>query len=233
MTFILYSIIDFKQNDRSKLGIVTSVSVFFCDVFVLIMFNARIIKMPAFLSFLVFASRILIFTSGIDRWMYGYMIAYMMVSIVISHEIIAKHFPYMLDFETTDFVKLKKATHQKNNLAKFPEALLIFISILLVTTVALTTAFAPKGVAVKDIVWNINEQTIVISPMLAAFASILIVLTEMTANLAYRTYVRKYEKIQDITYWYMCCYGFDISYLSLTGLYFVVLAWIVLIYDQL
>lgn len=230
--FALYSYIDFKQNDRSKLGIITSVTVFVCDIFVFSMFSARLIKTPSWLSFLLFASRILIFAFGIDGWMYGYMIAYMMVATVISHEIIAKHFPYKADFDSIDFVKLKKQLYEVNNLAKFPEALLIFISLLLVITVALTEAFAPKGVTVKPIEFTVNKNPIVVKPMLGAFVSVLIVLTEMAANLAYRTYVRKYNKVKDIRYWYLWCIGFDVNFLSLVGLYLVILAWVVLCYEK-
>jgi hypothetical protein len=62
--FAAYSLIDYYTNNHSSLGLITSVTVIIVDVFIVGMFFARIIKQPAFLSFLLFATRILIFAFG-------------------------------------------------------------------------------------------------------------------------------------------------------------------------
>jgi hypothetical protein len=155
-----------------------------------------------------------------------------MIGAVISHAIIAKNYPYALDLDSIDFVQLKKKQHEYLDVSKYPEVLLIVVSIILIATVALTTTFAPKGGKVAAFSVSYNGLSVQISPMLAAFGSILVVITEMVLNLCYRTYTRKILKIRDQKHWYLCCLGFDVNFMSFIGVYMMVIAWVVLCYDK-
>lgn len=156
--FVAYSLIDYTTNDKSLLGLTTSITVFIVDIFIMIMFMAKIVREPAFLAFLIFTSRILIFSFGSTGWIYGYMVSYILISVVISHAIIAKHFPFNLNFSSVDIVKnLKPKQRSFLDLSKYPEVLLVVISLLLVMTVSITTTFAPKGVIISDFEISYNK----------------------------------------------------------------------------
>jgi len=230
--FVAYALIDYTTNEKSLLGVTTSITVLIVDIFILIMFMAKIVQQPAFLAFILFAARILIFSFGSTGWIYGYMVSYILISVVISHSIVGKHFPFSLNFNSIDIMKLKPKKRSFLDLSKYPEVLLVVISILLVATVAITTTFAPKGVIISDFEITYNNQKVKISAMLTAFGSILVVITEMVLNIAYRTYTRKLNKVRDIRHWYLFCVQFDVSYISLTGVYLVVIAWVVLCYSK-
>ena len=139
--FVAYSLIDNYKNKGSKLGMTTSITVVIIDFFILLMFLSKVVKMPSFLAFLFFAIRIMIFTFGKGGWIYGYMVAYILISIVITHEIVDKYFPFVIKFSAIDFVQLNNKKKDNTDIAKYPEALIIVISVAMIGTVAITTTF--------------------------------------------------------------------------------------------
>lgn len=198
--FAAYSIIDHYQNGHSKLGLTTSITVIIIDFFILLMFLARVVKMASFLAFLLFVIRILIFTFGKGGWIYGYMVAYILLGVVITHDVVDKRFPYSTQFDSLDFVNLReKNVRQFNDIARYPEALVVVISIAMIGTVAITTTFLDSdSVTINSFTMDYNNSTKGISPMLAAFGAVLVVITEAVFNIAWRTYIRKLNKVRNI-----------------------------------
>lgn len=61
---LVYSWLDYDRNDRSKLAFVCSIAVFVNDIYVYIMYNARIIKRVSILALILFCSRFFIMLGG-------------------------------------------------------------------------------------------------------------------------------------------------------------------------
>lgn len=70
----------------------------------------------------------------------------MLFAVILSHSIAERHFPFLLKFKTVDFVKLTRKKNTFFDLAKHPEFILLLITIVLLATVGLISAFLPKGV---------------------------------------------------------------------------------------
>ena len=72
----IYSYIVFDQDDGSKLGIVSSVAVTINDIYIVLMYNARIINRISVMSLIIFCSRLFILLGGSHYWIYGYLVIY-------------------------------------------------------------------------------------------------------------------------------------------------------------
>ena len=61
---LVYAWLDYDRNDKSKLALVSSVAVFVNDIYVYLMYNARIIKRVSILALIIFCSRFFILLGG-------------------------------------------------------------------------------------------------------------------------------------------------------------------------
>lgn len=80
----LYSYLVYDMDDGSKLGLVSSVAVVINDLYMYLMYNARIIKRISLLSLIIFSSRLFIMLGGSDYWLYGYLVIYVWLQCIIA-----------------------------------------------------------------------------------------------------------------------------------------------------
>ena len=72
----VYSYIIYDFDNKSKLGIVSALAVVINDLYVYLMYNARIITRIGILTLIMFSSRLFIMLGGADYWVYGYLVIY-------------------------------------------------------------------------------------------------------------------------------------------------------------
>jgi hypothetical protein len=73
------------------------------------------------------------------------------------------------------------------------------LTIALIAVVACTATFAPAttSVKIKPLVITFNKNAKNVSSIKCAFGAILVVLTELSLNLAYRTFIRTVRHVKD------------------------------------
>ena len=76
IVLFVYSYLVWDLDDKSKLGIVSSVAVAINDIYMYMMYNARIINRISLLALIIFCSRLFIMLGGSDYWLYGYLVIY-------------------------------------------------------------------------------------------------------------------------------------------------------------
>ena len=103
--FVGYSIIDYYRNDSAQ-GIITSILIVILDLFILMMYFAKVSRELALIVFFFFFSRICIFSFGRDYWLFGFMIVYIVLGVFCSHAIAEKRFPFSVNFKTVDLSKI-------------------------------------------------------------------------------------------------------------------------------
>lgn len=84
---LAYAWIDYNFNERSKLGLVSAMTILLIDLFIVLMFRSKIIVRVTFLSVLLFAARFFVCFGGANYWIYGYMIIYIWKGIVLTKAI--------------------------------------------------------------------------------------------------------------------------------------------------
>ena len=90
----LYSWLVYDLDDGSKLGVVSSIAVAINDIYLYMMYNARIINRISLLSLIIFCSRLFIMLGGSDYWLYGYLVIYVWLECIIALGIVEKRLPY-------------------------------------------------------------------------------------------------------------------------------------------
>lgn len=103
--FVGYSVIDYHRNDSAQ-GIITSIVIMILDLFILMMYAAKVSREPALIVLFFFFSRICIFCFGQDYWLFGFMIVYIVLGVNCSHNIAEKRFPFSVNFKTVDLSKI-------------------------------------------------------------------------------------------------------------------------------
>ena len=96
----LYSYIVYDFDNGSKLGVVSSVAVVINDIYVVLMYNARIIKRISIMVLIVFCSRFFILLGGSDFWIYGYLVIYVWLQCIIALGIVRKRLPFNSQVDT-------------------------------------------------------------------------------------------------------------------------------------
>jgi len=90
----LYSWLVYDLDAGSKLGVVSSIAVAINDIYLYMMYNARIINRISLLSLIIFCSRLFIMLGGSDYWLYGYLVIYVWLECIIALGIVEKRLPY-------------------------------------------------------------------------------------------------------------------------------------------
>ena len=88
------SLVLYFFDDKSKLGIITSVSVVLMDVFSFLIYQSDMVDSPIIVVVLLITNRILIVSFGQNYFIYGYMLLYIMYSIAFVYQIARNRFPY-------------------------------------------------------------------------------------------------------------------------------------------
>lgn len=186
----VYSYIVYDFDHGSKLGLVSSIAVVINDLYVYLMYNARIINRISIISLIMFSSRVFICLGGSDYWVYGYLVIFVWLQCIIALGIVEKRLPYNSELVTqpADNPLGTKKTHFVN-LAHVPEFIFLIIVVGLVGSIVVATAVEPKGVYLKDL--PIGEGV----PYEAATAlSILVVVSFLFVVSWIRSFKRKIDR---------------------------------------
>ena len=226
LLLILYAVLVYIFEDRSKLGAMAAVAVVACDIFVALIFQARVLDHTSVLILFIFVSRVLVFFGGEFYWIYGYLVMYMIIGGVLTYKIAQQFFPFA-SVDPIDFSDLKPKTKAYVNIAKKPSFILLAMTVCLAFVIFLTVTFKPKGVGFGDV--SVLGTTI--SYDAASFGCIYIVLTVFVLQCTYRTYVRKTSGISGQVYLYMVNKSFDSFAISMLFNYLILLSWTFALYS--
>jgi len=208
-------------DEGSKMGIVTALTVLIQDFYLFLLFNSRLIGRPSFLAMIVFASRILVYGGGATYWIYGYMINFMWLSFYLSWRVAQIRFPFSAQLKYQVLPSFKQKIFV--DIARFPEFILILITVGLICTIAVVEAFQPEGVIFTDI--DIPSLKLHVPYYATAGLCILFTATFFALACTYRAYLRRYHKLSARTYYYMFKRQFDIYHICFLCVYFLCLVW--------
>ena len=200
----VYSYIDYDFNHGSKLGLVSSMAVVINDIYVYLMYNARIISRIYVLSLIMFCSRIFIMIGGADYWVYGYLFIYVWLGCIIALGIVKKRLPLNSELLTMSENAIAAKKTKFLDLARVPEFIFMVITISLVCSIVVATAVKPKGVFLKDLPIGpgIDYQS-------AVGLAILIVVSFLFAISWIRAFRRKVSRTVGDSYVYLCAKRID------------------------
>ena len=202
ITLIVYSWIDYDRNDRSKLALISATAVVVNDIYVYLMYNARIIERVSVLALLIFCSRFFIMLGGEDYWVYGYLVIFIWLECLISLGIVERRLPYNtdMDINKVDSAALIKKT-KFTDLARVPEFIFVLIAVSLVISIVIADSLKPQGVRLGDI--DLNDDEDAIGYGAATGLSILIVISFFFVVAWIRAFKRKLDNTTGDTYLYL------------------------------
>ena len=88
------SLLLYLNDDKSKLGIITSVSVVLMDVFSFLIYHSDMVDSPIIVVILLITNRIMMVSLGSSYFIYGYMLLYIMYSFAFVYNIAKNRFPF-------------------------------------------------------------------------------------------------------------------------------------------
>lgn len=137
----VYSYLVYDFDNGSKLGIVSSVAVMINDLYVILMYNARIINRISILTLIIFCSRLFILLGGSHYWIYGYLVIYVWLQCIIALGIVRKRLPFNNQIDNNENKSVKK-THFMD-LARVPEFIFILITVSICVSIAVAESVSP------------------------------------------------------------------------------------------
>ena len=137
----VYSYLVYDFDNGSKLGIVSSVAVMINDLYVILMYNARIINRISILTLIIFCSRLFILLGGSHCWIYGYLVIYVWLQCIIALGIVRKRLPFNNQIDNNENKSVKK-THFMD-LARVPEFIFILITVSICVSIAVAESVSP------------------------------------------------------------------------------------------
>ena len=144
----IYSYLVWDLDNESKLGIACSIAVVINDLYIYMMFNARIINRISILALIIFCSRFFIMLGGSEYWFYGYMFTYVWLESAIVLGIVEKRLPYNSEIEITQVDKSQLQTKKTKflDLARVPEFIFCVITIGLIVSTVIADSLDLRGV---------------------------------------------------------------------------------------
>lgn len=141
-----------KDGDKSKLGIATAGAIALCDIFLGLLYHSKILNRLSFMTLLAIIARVLIFGGGEGKWLYGYMLYYVLFASIVSWTIARIHFPYATALSEDKMLDASSHKKKQVDVTRYPEFILVFCTVSYVVTIAMVQAFQPKGVSPAPLV---------------------------------------------------------------------------------
>ena len=222
IVLFVYSYLVWDLDDKSKLGIVSSVAVAINDIYMYMMYNARIINRISLLALIIFCSRLFIMLGGSDYWLYGYLVIYVWLECIIALGIVEKRLPYNTEkniaSDASNALMIKKTKFL--DLARVPEFIFCLITISLVVSIIIATSFEPRGVYLKDLPWGDGIEYGAVTAL-----AILIVVSFLFVWAWIRAFKRKIDATVSETYVYLCSRKVDSYYIFCIICYILCIFW--------
>lgn len=94
--------------DYSRLGFVTMIATLITDVFLYLVYNAKIVENPTFMCFGGMFNRALLYIFGGNYWIYGYLVLYLIYGVMLSDIISKKRFPFEKAFDNVNLENIQR-----------------------------------------------------------------------------------------------------------------------------
>ena len=94
IVLVAYAAVVAWQDGGNKLGVITACSVVLMDLFNFLLYNSSMVDTPTGLTYLLILNRALMVALGAGRWIYGYMILYLLYGLVFAYQIARNRFPF-------------------------------------------------------------------------------------------------------------------------------------------
>jgi hypothetical protein len=219
-SFFGYAYSDLVWDD-SKLGLATAITIACCDAYLWLLFKASFVKRLSGLTSIAAASRILVFGGGKSFWIYGYMIYYMLFSVVLMGYIVRKRFPYATAITQDSILDDSRLRMTFHDVAALPEFILLVSTVGLILTVSFVAAAEPEGVLPQAI--HINNSDLPFTAVCGL--CILIVLTIFTCMAVLRSYTRRKQGLKTRVHYYLFHRAVDLYYICCLGLIVLTYIW--------
>jgi len=221
-----YSYIVYDFDDRSKLGIVSSVAVVINDIYVYLMYNARIINRIAVLSLIMFCSRLFIMLGGANYWVYGYLVIYIWLELIIVLGIVRRRLPFNSQIEmTSENAPVKKTKFL--DLARVPEFIFLVITVSIIVSIVVAETVNPRGVYLSPLELGI----VTLNYWSATFLSILIVVSFLFFVAWMRAFKRRVDQTVSPIYIYLFSRKIDTYFVLCIICYILCIFWTLGIYE--
>ena len=218
-TLFVYALLIYLIDDDSRLGAITAFAVVTTDVILYLYIHAEIASSPSEISVNIVVFRTCLFILGGNWWIYGYCILYIYLGLVLSYNIGARRFP-LADTIVSEGVDDPRKKHAVD-VAKTPEFILGFTTLVFVLLIAILEAVQPKNVPLND--YELGDRSY---PFYAwALFSVLAIGIIFALEITYRIYRRKRKNIQGKFEYYVVSRRFDQYWFFMIFTYgFIVLA---------
>ena len=221
VVLFVYSYLVYDKDDGSKLGVVSACAVVINDGYMYLMYNARIIDRISVLSLIIFCSRLFIMLGGSDYWLYGYLVIYIWLECVIALGIVERRLPYNTEININAVdnpLMIKKTTF--TDLSKVPEFIFCVITISLIVSIVIASAFEPKGVYLEDLpIGDGVDYTVVV------VLAVLIVVSFLFIVCWIRAFKRKIDNTVSTVFIYLCSKKVDQYYIFCIINYVLCIFW--------
>lgn len=204
--FVIY-----KFDDRSKMGVIISVSVLFMDIFTFLLYNSSMVETPVGVVFLIILNRSLMIGLGQNYWIFGYMILYLIYAVAFVFMIAKNRFPFeddvvlkkvelgeLFDADGKKMTRAQKIEMMQARFKKFnnPELLLGILSVFYIILMFVIYGINIKGVTLRKFYINRKDKDpLELSYGIAAVLSLILVLSFYFLVGAFRLSVRKARKL--------------------------------------
>jgi hypothetical protein len=94
LPLVALSLLLYLFDDKSKLGIITSISVVLMDVFSFLIYHSDMVESPIMVVILLIVNRLMMVSLGAKYFIYGYMLLYIMYSFAFVYQIARNRFPF-------------------------------------------------------------------------------------------------------------------------------------------
>jgi hypothetical protein len=94
LPLIALSVILYLKDEKSKLGIITSISVVMMDTFAFLIYQSDMVDSPIIVVILLIINRIMMVSLGQNYFIYGYILLYLMYSTAFVFQIARNRFPF-------------------------------------------------------------------------------------------------------------------------------------------
>jgi hypothetical protein len=172
LPLIALSAILYLKDDKSKLGIITSISVVLMDTFSFLIYQSDMVDTPIIVVILLIINRIMMVSLGQNFFIYGYMLLYIMYSVAFVFQIARNRFPFEGDVvrqaatisnffknvgnsakNTRGMSEDQKDSYWRKTLSN-PELLQLILTILYMVLMVVISSIEIKGVYLAPAIIN-------------------------------------------------------------------------------
>ena len=210
----------------------TSICVLICDLYLWLLYNARIVGRLSIMTLIGLVSRVFVFVGGAESWLLGYILYYVIFSTLLVYLIVKKFFPYTSHSEMNNALESTYMTTKWVNIASYPEFILLVSTIGLVLTVGGFVAF--RLAEIENVAYRfaktVNHGVHDVSYIEMCVCAISIVISIGCFLSTYRSFFRRQQHMRSRVSLFLIHRTVDIYYICCLASYVCIVLWCLLIY---